>query len=99
MQKSLLGVVSKNNVFKQCSSSQEGGIFYIVDSILWEEWSVFDKISALYGSVMKCRDCKFTFTDSKLDGSEAESGGAFMIENNGDGFVQRTSFKFTKANN
>jgi hypothetical protein len=48
---------------------------------------------------MKCRNCLFTFTDSILDGSEAESGGAFMIENNGEGIVTRTSFKFTKALN
>ena len=48
---------------------------------------------------MKCRNCEFYFKDSKLDGSEAESGGAFMIENNGKGVVTRTSFKNTKAVN
>jgi hypothetical protein len=99
MEKSTLGVVSSGNLFKSCSSSQDGGIFYIVESKLSDEFSSFIEITALYGSVMKCRNCYFSFTDSILDGSEAESGGAFMVENNGEGIVTRTSFKFTKALN
>ncbi len=34
-----------------------------------------------------------------MDGSYAESGGAFMVENNADGFIQRTSFIGCKARN
>jgi hypothetical protein len=36
---------------------------------------------------MKCRNCKFSFIDSNMDGARAESGGAFMVENNAVGFV------------
>jgi hypothetical protein len=48
---------------------------------------------------MKCRNCKFTIKDATMDGSYAESGGAFMVENNADGFIQRTSFIGCKARN
>lgn len=99
MENSDLGVVSSRNLFSQCSSSEDGGIFYIVSSYLQEDFSTFTFIAALYGSIMKCRNCHFTIQDAIMDGSQAESGGAFMIENNAVGLVQRTTFNGCKASN
>jgi hypothetical protein len=48
---------------------------------------------------MKCRNCDFNFTDSTMDGNQAESGGVYMFENRASGTSSRVSFKNTKANN
>jgi hypothetical protein len=41
-----------------------GGIYYIVDSKVVDTNSRYILSSALYGSVMKCRNCEFYFTSS-----------------------------------
>jgi hypothetical protein len=71
MEKSDFGVVSLDNTYLQCFDLYDGGIFYIVDSLVDEQRSTFTDIYALYGSIMKCRNCKYTFTDSILDGNQA----------------------------
>jgi hypothetical protein len=99
MENSLLGVISSTNSFTNCNLAQDGGIYYIVNSKLVDSGSKYIKTSALYGSVMKCRNCDFTFTSSTMDGCYAESGGAFMIENDATGLVFGTSFIGTYAKN
>jgi len=99
MENSLNGVISNTNTFTNCNLAQDGGIYYIVNSKLADTGSKYFKVSALYGSVMKCRNCDFTFTLSTMDGCYAESGGAFMIENDATGLVFATSFIGTKAKN
>ena len=47
--------------------------------------SKYINIYALYGGVMKCSSCTFSFTDSILDGNQAQSGGVFMVENDAKG--------------
>lgn len=75
------GLFSKDNTYKTCYDLLDGGVFYVVEATLDEQRSSFIDIYALYGSVMKCRDCTFNFTDANLDGNQAQSGGVFMIEN------------------
>ena len=92
-------LISTSNLYTQCYNSQDGGAFYLVNSQLTENLSQFVNIYALYGSVMKCIACTFTFTDSVLDGNQALSGGVFMVEDAGSGTALRTSFKGTQAVN
>jgi hypothetical protein len=99
MEKSTAGVISTDNTFQTCYDMYDGGIFYIVDSLISDQRSTFVNIYALYGSVLKCRNCKYWFTDSTLDGNQAQSGGVFMFENQAEGIALRTSFKNTKAVN
>lgn len=99
MENSLMGVVSNNNNFEKCSLAEDGGIYYLVKSKVVDTNSRYIQTSALYGSVMKCRNCEFYFTSSTMDGCYAESGGAFMIENDAQGIVFSTSFIGTKAKN
>jgi hypothetical protein len=87
------------NTFTDCNLAQDGGIYYIVNSKLADAGSTYVKSSALYGSIMKCRNCDFTFNSSTMEGCYAESGGAFMIENDATGMVISSSFKGTYAKN
>ena len=59
MENSLSGVVSNNNEFLNCNLAQDGGIYYIVNSKVADTNSRYIFSSALYGSVMKCRNCDF----------------------------------------
>ncbi len=70
-----------------------------MESKLFDISSTYNLISALYGSIMKCRNCYFEYASSTLDGARAESGGAFMIENNAEGIIRATSFDGTRATN
>jgi hypothetical protein len=54
-------------------------------------------IQALYGGVMKCSSCQFSYTDSIMDNNRALQGGIFLIENSASGIVTRTSFIETSA--
>lgn len=92
MENSVPGIISTNNLFEKCTTAQDGGIFYIVETKLADSSSKYIQMQALYGSIMKCRNCDFSFLLSKMDDAIAESGGAFMIENNAVGLVERTSF-------
>ena len=58
---------------------------------------MFFAIQALYGGVMKCTDCDFTFTNSNLDFNRALYGGIFNIENSATGSVISSSLVGTKA--
>lgn len=99
MENSVSGIVSAKNVYEKCTTAQDGGIFYIVETKLADSESKYIQMQALYGSIMKCRNCEFSFKLSKMDNAIAESGGAFMVENNGVGLVEKTSFIGTSALN
>lgn len=61
MENSQYGVVSNTNTYENCSLAEDGGIYYIVNSKVLDTNSRYIQTSALYGSVMKCRNCEFTF--------------------------------------
>lgn len=67
MEKSALGVFSERNFFSNCYKVQDGGVFYIKNSILSDSSSSYKSIQALYGGVMKCTDCNFTISSGNMD--------------------------------
>ncbi|TNV88247.1 hypothetical protein FGO68_gene13755 [Halteria grandinella] len=97
MESSILGIVSDKVEYYNCYQCQDGGIFTLVDTKLFDSFSKYVGIQALYGGVMKCTNCEFTIKDSVMDDNRALQGGIFLIENSASGTVQRTSFINTKA--
>lgn len=100
---STAGITSSGNTFSNCHNLGDGGIYYIDGSTssgntaLTESNNTYTNIYALYGSIMKCSNCKFTIANSTMDGSRAYSGGAFFVENQAGGTVTNTSLKNVMA--
>ena len=67
MEGSKLGIYSDSNRYSNCYNTSEGGIFFLVNTKLVEKSSVFFGIQSLYGGVMKCTECEFSYTYSNLD--------------------------------
>lgn len=97
MEKSTLGIFSERNLFSNCYKAQDGGVYFIKNSILSDSSSSYKSIQALYGGVMKCNGCNFTISGGNMDYNQALSGGIFMVENSATGLIQSTSFVGTKA--
>jgi len=97
MEGSKLGIISESNRYQNCYNTTEGGVFFLVGTKIVEKNSAFFALQALYGSVMKCSDCDFSFTNSNLDNNKALYGGIFNIENSASGTVTSSSLIGTKA--
>lgn len=62
-----VAITSTTNQFKYNYVANKGGVFYLENSVLIDAGSTFEYNAALYGSIIYCKDCAFTFNGGALN--------------------------------
>ncbi|CDW88757.1 UNKNOWN [Stylonychia lemnae] len=79
IKRSLKGVTSKRNIFKNCQNVVDGSIFSITSTSLIDEDSEYYNNSASSGGILACTTCTVQITNSTFHDNKAESGGLFIL--------------------
>ena len=80
-------MTSNNNVYQYCYNINNGAVIYIQDTTLNEQYSTFQQNSAITGGVIRCVgsttsiNSSVSVFNSYFYSNQAQSGGAFDIEN------------------
>lgn len=81
LSKSTLGVQSAGNVFRFCTNTNTGSVFYISETILTDTGSELTSNGAIYGGAIYINKATVTLTSTRIHNNMAYNGGGILFDN------------------
>ncbi|CDW87526.1 UNKNOWN [Stylonychia lemnae] len=78
---SKIGIISRNNTFRQCYTAMTGGVFTLVQTRLDDHNSKYYQNAAITGGAFKCETCSIIMIKSSIFQNFAANGAVFLIDN------------------
>ena len=78
---SVLGVSSERNIYRNCFTAHNGGVYTLTKTLMTDTESEFSDNAALSGGVFKCDTCSIEITNSEFNNNRAGDGGVFLFDN------------------
>eukprot|EP00347_Sterkiella_histriomuscorum_P012942 403366626 len=90
-------VQSIKNQFRNCQSSNDGGLITIRQSIFNDSQSVFIGNKGFSGGVIQSQGSQITITGSTFTNNSAETGGVFLVTESSLIKINNSKFQYNKA--